>query len=220
MLRTHTTAVSSRMLFNLAQDYKKTGVFTPKKYFSIDRVFRNESLDATHLAEFHQIEGLVADVDLTLGHLMGVIEAFFQVRTRGWVVLRGFFPTAPPETGAAQAQVQARVQPVHGAEHGDFQLARGSAEVRRGGQQRHVQARGENTSDGSVLCVLFQLRRANHQMLTPMGLPDNVRVVAWGLGLERPTMIRNKIDDVRQISGYQQPINIILRQNPVVRLGK
>ncbi len=57
-------------------------------------------------------------------------------------------------------------------------------------------------------------------MLTPMGLPDNVRVVAWGLGLERPTMIRNKIDDVRQISGYQQPINIILRQNPVVRLGK
>ncbi len=26
------------------------------KYFSIDRVFRNESLDATHLAEFHQVE--------------------------------------------------------------------------------------------------------------------------------------------------------------------
>lgn len=28
--------------------------FEPKKYFSIDRVFRNETLDATHLAEFHQ----------------------------------------------------------------------------------------------------------------------------------------------------------------------
>ena len=41
------------------------------KYFSIDRVFRNETLDATHLAEFHQVEGLVADRGLTLGHLMG-----------------------------------------------------------------------------------------------------------------------------------------------------
>ena len=33
----------------------QTGVFTAKKLFSIDRVFRNESLDATHLAEFHQV---------------------------------------------------------------------------------------------------------------------------------------------------------------------
>ncbi len=29
--------------------------FKPQKYFSIDRVFRNEALDATHLAEFHQV---------------------------------------------------------------------------------------------------------------------------------------------------------------------
>jgi phenylalanyl-tRNA synthetase alpha chain len=32
------------------------GPFEPRKYFSIDRVFRNETLDATHLAEFHQVE--------------------------------------------------------------------------------------------------------------------------------------------------------------------
>lgn len=31
--------------------------FRPAKYFSIDRVFRNEAIDRTHLAEFHQIEG-------------------------------------------------------------------------------------------------------------------------------------------------------------------
>ena len=48
------------------------------KYFSIDRVFRNETLDATHLAEFHQIEGVVADYNLTLGDLMGVLQAFFS----------------------------------------------------------------------------------------------------------------------------------------------
>lgn len=48
------------------------------KYFSIDRVFRNETLDATHLAEFHQIEGLVADRNLTLGDLMGMLYEFFS----------------------------------------------------------------------------------------------------------------------------------------------
>lgn len=51
--------------------------FTPVKYFSIDRVFRNETLDATHLAEFHQIEGVVADYGLTLGDLMGILHQFF-----------------------------------------------------------------------------------------------------------------------------------------------
>merc|ERR1712154_615023 len=78
ILRTHTTAISSRMLYMAGQDYVKTGVFKPKKYFSIDRVFRNETLDATHLAEFHQIEGVVADRGLTLGDLLGVINAFFE----------------------------------------------------------------------------------------------------------------------------------------------
>ena len=78
ILRTHTTAVSSRMLYKLAQDYKKTGKFTPKKYFSIDRVFRNESLDNTHLAEFHQIEGFIADYDLGLQHLLGTVEQYFK----------------------------------------------------------------------------------------------------------------------------------------------
>ena len=35
--------------------------FKPKRYFSIDRVFRNEAVDRTHLAEFHQIEGATSD---------------------------------------------------------------------------------------------------------------------------------------------------------------
>ena len=52
--------------------------FRPVKYFSIDRVFRNESLDATHLAEFHQIEGVIADYNLTLADLIGVLHAFFK----------------------------------------------------------------------------------------------------------------------------------------------
>jgi phenylalanyl-tRNA synthetase alpha chain len=75
LLRTHTTAVSARMLFAAAT---APGGFKPAKLFSIDRVFRNEALDATHLAEFHQVEGVVADVGLSLGDLIGVITEFFR----------------------------------------------------------------------------------------------------------------------------------------------
>lgn len=75
LLRTHTTAISSRMLYKLAN---RPGGFKPARYFSIDRVFRNESMDATHLCEFHQVEGLVADYNLSLGDLIGTIETFFR----------------------------------------------------------------------------------------------------------------------------------------------
>lgn len=48
------------------------------KYFSIDRVFRNETLDATHLAEFHQIEGFIADRNIGLSHLLGIMQEFYS----------------------------------------------------------------------------------------------------------------------------------------------
>ena len=73
-LRTHTTAVSTKELFKAAKDPEG---FKPMKCFSIDRVFRNETMDATHLAEFHQVELFVADRNLNLGHLIGMIYDFF-----------------------------------------------------------------------------------------------------------------------------------------------
>jgi phenylalanyl-tRNA synthetase alpha chain len=72
VLRTHTTAVSAWALHRLAEDPR------PARYFSIDRVFRNETVDATHLAEFHQIEGVIADFGLTLGGLQRFLEDFFS----------------------------------------------------------------------------------------------------------------------------------------------
>lgn len=74
VLRTHTTAISAAMLYEVAQQ----GEFKPCKLFSIDRVFRNETVDATHLAEFHQVEGVVADRNITLGDLIGFMEIFFS----------------------------------------------------------------------------------------------------------------------------------------------
>ncbi len=78
LMRTHTTPCSARMLHALAQETARTGIFNPKKYFSIDRVFRNEATDATHLYEFHQVEGLIADYNLSIKQLMGIIGEFFK----------------------------------------------------------------------------------------------------------------------------------------------
>lgn len=71
-MRTHTTSVSSAMLYKIANNSEG---FKPAKLFSIDRVFRNEAVDATHLAEFHQVEGVIADRNLTLADLIGEVQA-------------------------------------------------------------------------------------------------------------------------------------------------
>ena len=71
VLRTHTTATSTWMLHKLAANPR------PARYFSIDRVFRNEAVDNTHLAEFFQVEGVIADFGLTLGGLMAFMETFY-----------------------------------------------------------------------------------------------------------------------------------------------
>lgn len=108
LLRTHTTASSAAMLWKLAAACRGEGAdasaeaavqaegahagptvpgagkagddgFRPAKLFSIDRVFRNETMDATHLAEFHQVEGVVADRGLTLADLIGMSVLFSRV---------------------------------------------------------------------------------------------------------------------------------------------
>jgi phenylalanyl-tRNA synthetase alpha chain len=66
---------------------KKDDGFRPAKLFSIDRVFRNETMDATHLAEFHQVEGVVADRGLTLADLIGAFLSAF-ILSRGSVSLQ------------------------------------------------------------------------------------------------------------------------------------
>jgi len=69
ILRTHTTAVTIRYL----AEHKEP----PVKVFSVDRVYRNEKVDYKHLAEFHQIEGIVMDKKVTLQDLMGTLKEFY-----------------------------------------------------------------------------------------------------------------------------------------------
>ncbi|MDO8553262.1 MAG: phenylalanine--tRNA ligase subunit alpha [Candidatus Micrarchaeota archaeon] len=90
VLRTHTTALSARYVAALKND-------KPKKYFTIGRVFRNEATDYKHLAEFHQVEGIISWKDASFRDLLGILKEFY--RKLGFEKIRfrpSFFPYTEP----------------------------------------------------------------------------------------------------------------------------
>jgi phenylalanyl-tRNA synthetase alpha chain len=90
VLRTHTSPVQARFMESHQPPVR---VIVPGK------VFRNEATDATHEAQFHQLEGLYVDVGVHMGHLKGTIEYFFSKFFSGDVEIRfrpSFFPFVEP----------------------------------------------------------------------------------------------------------------------------
>lgn len=173
VLRTHTTAVSTWALHRLAEDPR------PARYFSIDRVFRNETVDATHLAEFFQVEGVIADFGLTLGGLMKFLEDFYS--KLGLSNLR-FKPAYNPYTEPSM-----EIFGYHGG------LGKW-VEIGNSGMFRP-------------------------EMLEPMGLPADMRVYGFGLSLERPTMIRYGLSNIRDLLGHKVDLGFV-ENNAAVRLDK
>jgi phenylalanyl-tRNA synthetase alpha chain len=173
VLRTHTTAISSAMLHKLAQDPK------PVRLFSIDRVFRNEAVDATHLAEFHQVEGVIAGYDITLGDLIGFMEDFFG------------------KMGVDGLRFKAAYNPYTEPSLEIFAYHKGLGkwvEIGNSGMFRP-------------------------EMLESMGLPKNMRVLGWGLSLERPTMIKYGVSNIRELLGHKVSLDFI-ETNPAARLDE
>lgn len=71
----------------------------PMRMICPGKVFRNEATDATHEAQFHQLEGLYIDTGVHMGHLKGTIEYFFSQFFSGDVEVRfrpSFFPFVEP----------------------------------------------------------------------------------------------------------------------------
>lgn len=90
VLRTHTSPVQARYMESHTPPIR---VIVPGK------VFRNEATDATHEAQFHQLEGLYVDKGVHLGHLKGTLEHFFSQFLGGAVEVRfrpGYFPFVEP----------------------------------------------------------------------------------------------------------------------------
>lgn len=179
VLRTHTTCVSARMLYQLAEDAKKGKPFKPLKLFSIDRVFRNETLDATHLAEFQQIEGVFGGENLSIGHLMGLMTQFFaKMGIKGGLK---FKPTYNPYTEPSM-----EIYCYHD------------------GLKKWVEVGNSG---------VFR-----PEMLIPLGVPPNYTVFGWGLGLERPTMIKYGITNIRDLVGHKVDLQMVY-DNPVCILS-
>jgi phenylalanyl-tRNA synthetase alpha chain len=72
-LRGHTTSLSTRYL----SGHQIGDLEPPQRYFSVEKVYRNDTLDPTHLLEFFQIEGWVMAEDLSVRDLMGTFEEFY-----------------------------------------------------------------------------------------------------------------------------------------------
>ncbi|MCH7549913.1 MAG: phenylalanine--tRNA ligase subunit alpha [Candidatus Krumholzibacteriota bacterium] len=69
LLRTHTSPVQVRYM----ESHKP-----PLKILCPGRVYRNEAIDQSHAAEFHQIEGLYVDSDVSMADLRNDIAVFIQ----------------------------------------------------------------------------------------------------------------------------------------------
>jgi phenylalanyl-tRNA synthetase alpha chain len=70
----------------------------PGKYFGIARCFRYDKVDATHLSDFYQTEGIIAGEDVNLRTLLGMLEMFAKEVAGATEVkyVPGYFPFTEP----------------------------------------------------------------------------------------------------------------------------
>lgn len=74
LLRTHTSPVQIRYM----EQKMKEGIEPPYRIIVPGKVFRNEATDATHEAQFFQVEGLYIDKEVSMAYLKGTLEFFFK----------------------------------------------------------------------------------------------------------------------------------------------
>ncbi len=90
VLRTHTSPVQARYMEKHSP---------PIRIIAPGKVFRNEATDATHEAQFFQLEGLYVDNGVNMSHLKGTLEYFFTRFFGGEVATRfrpSYFPFVEP----------------------------------------------------------------------------------------------------------------------------
>lgn len=142
----------------------------PIRIISPGRVYRKDDIDATHSPMFHQIEGLVVDRGITMGDLKGMLNALVEsLYGKG---------------------TKTRFRPHH------FPFTEPSCEV-------DVQCficggTGCKTCKGEGWIELLGSGMVHPKVLAGVGIdPDIYSGFAFGIGLDRMTMLRFGIDDMR-----------------------
>ncbi len=142
----------------------------PIRIISPGRVYRSDAVDATHSPLFHQIEGLVIDKGITMGDLKGTLELLMQ-RLYG-------------------DECKIRLRPHH------FPYTEPSAEVDIMCFNCHGQGCSMCKQEGYI--ELLGAGMVHPKVLEGCGIDPNVYSgFAFGIGLERITMGRYSINDMR-----------------------
>ena len=165
LLRTHTSPVQIRSM--LAQG-------APLRVIAPGRVYRSDS-DATHTPMFHQIEGLVIDKGIHLGHLKWTLETFLKAFfERDDIVLRlrpSYFPFTEPSV---------EVDVGYAVEAG-----------------RRVVG-GSGDAPGHAWMEVLGSGMINRKVIEFGGLdPDKWQGFAFGTGVDRLAMLKYGMDDLR-----------------------
>ena len=175
LLRTHTSPVQVRTMLEAA----KAPGGAPVRIIAPGRVYRSDS-DATHTPMFHQIEGLVIDRAIHLGHLKWTLEtflkAFFETDA---IVLRlrpSYFPFTEPSV-----EVDVGFALVDGPE----------------GKARRVLG-GSGDAPGHAWMELLGSGMVNARVIAMSGLDPAVwQGFAFGVGVDRLAMLKYGMDDLR-----------------------
>ena len=160
VLRTHTSPVQIRTMM---------GQEPPIRIIAPGRVYRSD-WDATHTPMFHQIEGLVIDKGITLGHLKWTLETF----------LKAFFE---------RDDIVLRLRPSY------FPFTEPSAEVDVG----WTMEKGRRTLGGSEGWMeLLGSGMVHPKVIAACGLdPNEWQGFAFGVGVDRLAMLKYGMDDLR-----------------------
>ena len=163
VLRTHTSPVQVRYM----EAQIKKGVMPPYRVIVPGEVFRNESTDMTHEAEFSQIEGLAVGEDISLAHLKGTLAKFLESIMKRDVEIRfrpSFFPFVEPGV-----EVDMRI------------TGKDAPEKLR---DKWIEMMGAGMVHPAVL------KNAGAD-------PEKYQGFAFGMGLDRLALLRWGIDDIR-----------------------
>ncbi|HEX8585874.1 MAG TPA: phenylalanine--tRNA ligase subunit alpha [Allosphingosinicella sp.] len=160
LLRTHTSPVQIRTMLSQKP---------PIRIIAPGRTYRSDS-DATHTPMFHQVEGLVIDRGIHLGHLKWTLETF----------LKAYFE---------REDIVLRLRPSY------FPFTEPSAEVDVG----YTMVKGRRVLGGSEGWMeLLGSGMVHPKVIAACGLdPDEYQGFAFGCGIDRLAMLKYGMDDLR-----------------------
>lgn len=165
LLRTHTSPVQIRTMVNQKP---------PIRIIAPGRTYRSDS-DATHTPMFHQVEGLVIDKGITLGHLKWTLETFLKAFfERDDVVLRlrpSYFPFTEP---SAEVDV-------------GYTIEKGKRVIG-----------GDPTGPNGGWMEVLGSGMVHPKVIAACGLdPEEWQGFAFGCGIDRLAMLKYGMDDLR-----------------------